>query len=185
MGAVLTVAICADVLRPGTAWFVAAVPRGGALVRGMALTRDAAGFARLRQVCDRDEHLPAAAGRHTLHRVAVVLGAHGGLIAEVTVGDALELLDVPSPLIVDHCHLLLERLDRATADPTDSPATPATGVLQVLPTGFHALDRALAGGLRPGTLSVIGSRPGVGRSTFVLNMLTHAAATQRAAAGLY
>ena len=96
LGAALTVAICADVLRSCTAWFVAAVPRGGALVRGMALTRDAAGFARLRQVCDRDEHLPAAAGRHTLHRVAVVLGAHGGLIAEVTVGDALELLDVES-----------------------------------------------------------------------------------------
>jgi integrase len=96
LGAALTVAICADVLRPSTAWFVAAVPRGGALVRGMALTRDAAGFARLRQVCDRDEHLPAAAGRHTLHRVAVVLGARGGLIAEVTVGDALELLDVES-----------------------------------------------------------------------------------------
>ena len=96
LGAALTVAICADVLRPSTAWFVAAVPRGGALARGMALTRDPAGFARLRQVSDRDEHLPAAAGRHTLHRVAVVLGAHGGLIAEVTVGDALELLDVES-----------------------------------------------------------------------------------------
>ncbi|MGH3786067.1 MAG: hypothetical protein ACRDRG_05820 [Pseudonocardiaceae bacterium] len=62
----------------------------------MALTRDAAGFARLRQVCDRDDHLPAAAGRHTLHRAAVVLGANGGTIAEVTVGDVLELLDVES-----------------------------------------------------------------------------------------
>jgi hypothetical protein len=36
LGAALTVAICADVLRPSTAWFVAAVPRGGALARGMA-----------------------------------------------------------------------------------------------------------------------------------------------------
>jgi len=96
LGAALTVAICADVLRPSTAWFVAAVPRGGALARGMAHTRDAAGFTRLRQVCDRDDHLPATAGGHTLHRAAVVLGAHGGMIAEVTVGDALELLDVES-----------------------------------------------------------------------------------------
>jgi integrase len=93
LGAALTVAICADVLRPSTTWFVAAVPRGGALARGMADTRDAAGFARLRQACDRDDHLPAAAGRHTLHRAAVVLGAHGGLITDITVGDALELLD--------------------------------------------------------------------------------------------
>lgn len=96
LGAALTAAICADVLRPSTAWFVAAVPRGGALVRGMALTRDAAGFARLQEVSDRDQHLPAAAGRHTLHRAAVALGTHGGMIAEVTVGDVLELLDAES-----------------------------------------------------------------------------------------
>ncbi|MDQ3151025.1 MAG: site-specific integrase, partial [Actinomycetota bacterium] len=80
----------------GTAWFVRAVPRGGALARGMAQTRDAAGFARLREVSDRDRHLPAAAGRHTLHRAAVVLATHGGMIAEVTVGDVLELLDAES-----------------------------------------------------------------------------------------
>ena len=91
----------------------------------------------------------------------------------------------PSPLIVDHCHLLLDRLDRATSDPADTPASRAAGVLHVLPTGFHALDTALAGGLRPGTVSVIGSRPGAGCSTLVLNMLTHAAVTHRAAAGLY
>ncbi|MGH3611571.1 MAG: tyrosine-type recombinase/integrase [Pseudonocardia sp.] len=98
LGAALTVAVCADVLRPSTAWFVAAVPRGGALARGMAYTRDAAGFTRLRQVCDRDDHLPATAGGHTLHRAAVLLGAHGGMIAEVTVGDVLELLDVESEI---------------------------------------------------------------------------------------
>jgi hypothetical protein len=96
LGAALTVAICADVVRPTTAWFVAAVPRGGALTRGMADTRDAAGFARLRQACDRDDHLPVAAGRHTLHRAAVVLGARGGLIADITVGDVLELLNTES-----------------------------------------------------------------------------------------
>ena len=96
LGAALTVAICADVIRPSTAWFVRAVPRGGALARGMAQARDVEGFTRLRQVCDQDGHLPAAAGTHTLHRAAVVLGAHGGVIAEVTVGDVLELLDVES-----------------------------------------------------------------------------------------
>ena len=96
LGAALTVAICADVVRPSSAWFVATGPRGGALARGMADTRDAAGFARLRRACDRDDHLPAAAGRHTLHRAAVVLGARGGLIADITVGDALELLDAES-----------------------------------------------------------------------------------------
>ncbi|MDY7091197.1 MAG: site-specific integrase, partial [Actinomycetota bacterium] len=96
LGAALTVAICADVVRPSTAWFIAAVPRGGALSRGMADVRDAAGFARLRQASDCDDHLPAAAGRRTLHRAAVLLGAHGGLIADITAGDALELLDTES-----------------------------------------------------------------------------------------
>ena len=87
----------------------------------------------------------------------------------------------PSPLIVDHCHVLLDRLDRASAN----PASATSGALQVLPTGFGDLDTALAGGLRPGTVSVIASRPGAGRSTFVLNLLTHAAATHRAASGMY
>ena len=89
----VTVAICADLVRPSTGWLVAAVPRGGALVRGMAQARDPEGFARLRRQCERDAHLPAAAGTHTLHRAAVILGAKGGVLAEVTVGDVLELLD--------------------------------------------------------------------------------------------
>ncbi len=92
--AAFAVAICADLVRPSTTWFVAAVPRGGSLVRGMAQARDPAGFARLRQQCERDAQLPAAAGTHTLHRAAVILGAKGGVLAEVTVGDVLELLDV-------------------------------------------------------------------------------------------
>ena len=44
-------------------------------------------------------------------------------------------------------------------------------------TGFSALDDLLGGGLRPGTLTVVASRPGAGRSTLVLNMLCHAALT--------
>jgi integrase len=93
LGAALTVAICAEVVRPGLAWLVAAVPRGGTLVRLMAQTRDVEGFARLRQACDHDTPTPAVRG-HTLHRAAVVLAAKGGTIADITVGDVLELLDV-------------------------------------------------------------------------------------------
>jgi integrase len=92
IGAAVTVAICADLVRPSTDWLVAAVPRGGALVRGMAQARDPEGFARLRRQCEHDAHLPAA-GTHTLHRAAVILGAKGGVVAEITVGDVLELLD--------------------------------------------------------------------------------------------
>jgi len=44
LSAALTVAICAEVVRPGLAWLVAAVPRGGALVRCMAQTQGSALF---------------------------------------------------------------------------------------------------------------------------------------------
>jgi len=91
--AALTVAICADVLRPHLAWFVDAAPRGGFLARGMAQSRDAHGFTRLQQACDRNPHMSAAAAGHTLHRGAVILAAKGGTVADITVGDALELLD--------------------------------------------------------------------------------------------
>jgi len=93
LGAALTVAICAEVVRPGLAWLVSATSRGGALVRLMAQTRDVEGFARLRQACDHDAQTMAARG-HTLHRAAVVLAAKGGTIADITVGDVLELLEV-------------------------------------------------------------------------------------------
>ena len=94
--AAFTAAVCADVVRPSTTWFVAAVPRGGALVRSMAQARDVEGFARLRRQCEQDAHLPAGAATHTLHRAAVILGAKGGVLADVTVGDVLELLDIES-----------------------------------------------------------------------------------------
>ena len=93
LGAAFTIAVCADVVRPGIAWFVTSVPRGGALVRGMAQARDVEGFARLRRQCEQDNQLPAGAMTHTLHRVAVILGAKGGVLADITLGDVVELLD--------------------------------------------------------------------------------------------
>ncbi|MEZ5237711.1 MAG: replicative DNA helicase [Microthrixaceae bacterium] len=42
------------------------------------------------------------------------------------------------------------------------------------PTGFYDLDRLLAG-LQPGTLVVVGARPGMGKTAFALGMAAHAA----------
>ena len=84
----------------------------------------------------------------------------------------------PSALIVDHCHLLLDRLDRASSNSR-------TGDRPVLPPGFCVLDAVLNGGLRPGMVTVVASRPSAGRTTLMLNMLTHAAIAQRAVAGLF
>ena len=37
----------------------------------------------------------------------------------------------------------------------------------MIPTGFRTLDALLGGGLRPGTLTLVGSRPGMGKTTFI------------------
>jgi integrase len=101
VSAALGVAVCADVVRPSVSWFVASVGRGGALARGMARTRDAAGFARLRQLCDDDPHISAAARRHVLHRAAVIAAAKGGTVGDITIGDVLELLDIEADTFSD------------------------------------------------------------------------------------
>ena len=89
----LHVAICADVVRPSLLWFAAAVMRGGALTGCMSEVRDPAGFARLRELCASDPHVCATARTHILQRGAVIMGAKGGVLGDITAGDVLELLE--------------------------------------------------------------------------------------------
>ncbi len=94
LSAALTVAICADLVRPSPGWLVSAGARGnGALVRGLARTRDGEGLGRLQVLCDHDPGVSAAAGRQTVHRTALIVAAKGGTVRSVTAGDVLELLD--------------------------------------------------------------------------------------------
>jgi integrase len=93
LSAALLTVICADVVRPGMSWFAGSVMRGGHLVTGMQSARDAEGFARLRELCDRDRHVSPEARVHVLHRGAVIVGAKGGLLRQIAVGDVVELLD--------------------------------------------------------------------------------------------
>ena len=93
LSAALLTVICADVVRPGMSWFAGSVMRGGHLVTGMQAARDPDGFARLRELCDRDPHVSPEARAHVLHRGAVIVGAKGGLLRQIAVGDVIELLD--------------------------------------------------------------------------------------------
>jgi integrase len=86
-------AICADVVRPSLAWLVAGRRDHPELARAIAELRDPDGFARLRAACDSDPAVSKTARSHTLRRAAVILAARGGALADVTVGDVLELLD--------------------------------------------------------------------------------------------
>ena len=93
LSAALLTVICADVVRPCMGWFAGSVMRGGHLVTGMQSARDAEGFARLRELCDRDPNVSPEARAHVLHRGAVIVGAKGGLLWQITAGDVVELLD--------------------------------------------------------------------------------------------
>ena len=61
----------------------------------MSALRDPGGFARLRALCDGGSAAAVSktARTRTLRRAAVILAAKGGMLADITIGDLLELLD--------------------------------------------------------------------------------------------
>jgi integrase len=89
----LHVAFGADLIRPSLAWLTTAVFRHGCLVNVMAEYRDPEGFSRLRGLCSSDPGVSAAAATRTAYRSALILSAKGGTLADITTGDALELLE--------------------------------------------------------------------------------------------
>ena len=93
LASALLVAISADLVRPALGWLVTKATGPGSLVRHLAHARDPDGFARLKALCDADPHVSSVANSHTLHRAAEILATKGGVLADVTVGDVLELLD--------------------------------------------------------------------------------------------
>lgn len=87
-------AIGADLVRPSPGWLVAAGFRRGSLTNTMAQCRDPDGFTRLRGLCSSDPDVSKAAATRTAYRAALILAAKGGVLAEITIGDVLELLEV-------------------------------------------------------------------------------------------
>ncbi len=84
--------ICGDVIRPSLAWLLTpSAPKN--LAAEMARSRDPGGFAALDALARAD---PASASTKDLAacRITAILAAKGGVIAGITVGDCLELLDV-------------------------------------------------------------------------------------------
>jgi hypothetical protein len=63
----------------------------------MARTRDLAGFADLGAHC-KSNPVGKSTTRVAMHRVAALLATKGGVIADITVGDALELLGVAADI---------------------------------------------------------------------------------------
>jgi DNA repair protein RadA/Sms len=74
--------------------------------------------------------------------------------------------------------VITRRPTAASAGPTIPPAALGeltTTELPRLPTGMGELDRVLGGGLIPGSVTLLGGEPGIGKSTLLLQLANHAA----------
>lgn len=63
----------------------------------------------------------------------------------------------------------------AGSAPAAMPAALSTDELPRLPTGMEELDRVFGGGLIPGSVTLLGGEPGIGKSTLLLQLADHAA----------
>ena len=93
----LLVVVGADVVRPSLVWLLTSGKKRK-LVRNMVYGRDGAGFDRLRRLCERDPAISHLAMGNTMFRSAVIVAAKGGMLADVTAGDVLEILDTECAL---------------------------------------------------------------------------------------
>jgi len=107
---------CRDVIRPDLAWMLRR--RSGFLRAAMATIRDPAGFATLEALCAA-RPLPRLTTNAVLYQVALLLAAKGGTVADITVGDCVELCDLKDR----HAAVLYELLHTAGEFPPDAPAT--------------------------------------------------------------
>jgi hypothetical protein len=123
----MPIAIAADVIRPSLSWLVGGGPaQGGLLVRNLAMSRDADGFHRLGEACDAIPNMSAVARSQTLYRAAIIVAAKGGGVADITVGDVVELLALQSDVLASPAsgRILFYRLLRELG--SLGPAAPPT-----------------------------------------------------------
>jgi len=96
VGRGMLVLICGDVIRPSLGWLLTPATVKNLAVE-IARARDPDGFAALAAACQGNP-VNAHTTRLALRRIATILAAKGGLIRDITVGDALELLRIADDL---------------------------------------------------------------------------------------
>jgi hypothetical protein len=87
----LLMLICGDVIRPGLPWMLTRTHRYLASV--MAEIRDPDGFARLHQLAAEGPASSRKDAQIAATRIATLLACKGGRIADIPVGDCVELVD--------------------------------------------------------------------------------------------
>lgn len=88
------------VLRPSLFWLLSGA-KGRRVVYDLVRARDPEGFGRLHRTCEHDPAVTPVGEKHAMYRCAVVLAAKGGKLADITVGDVLELFDAEDHLRAD------------------------------------------------------------------------------------
>ncbi|MFJ7416240.1 hypothetical protein ACIQWZ_36370 [Streptomyces sp. NPDC098077] len=114
--------ICADAIRPGLRWIF---EHGSThLTSAMERYRDREGITRMREALADRAVRPALSGR-ALHKVSVILANRGGLLADITVGDCVEVVDVQGTVQRQTyaASLFYEVLHGLGQFPADAPAT--------------------------------------------------------------
>ena len=89
----LLVAVGADLVRPSLSWLLTGGKKRK-LARNMVRSRDREGFDQLRLLCEQDPGITPTAQSNILFRTAVIIASKGGTIADITVGDVLQILDL-------------------------------------------------------------------------------------------
>lgn len=87
----LLMLICGDVIRPGLPWMLTRTHRYLASV--MAQVRDPTGFAKLAELAAADPASSQGDAKIAATRIATLLACKGGAIADITVGDCVELVE--------------------------------------------------------------------------------------------
>lgn len=88
----MSLLVCGDLIRPSLGWLMTpGTPRD--VVTEIARPRDPDGFAKLDAIC-RDADVNVHTSKLALRRVASIVAARGGMVADIVIGDCLELLRV-------------------------------------------------------------------------------------------
>jgi hypothetical protein len=126
LSSALAAMISADYLRPSLPWLTARTTGQGTLARELARSRDPERFTRLLKLCDNDPDVAVTATSHTLALRRSDPRRGGGRLADITVGDVLELLKVEADLHVKttgHAAVFYRMLHRLGAVHRPRPAS--------------------------------------------------------------
>src|SRR5262249_46381739 len=91
IGAGLGQLIAGDVIRPGLRWLLT-TPSPARVSAEMGRTRDPSGIAALRAL-EKSSNVGKSTFGPAVEKVGVIMAAKGGLVADITPGDCIELMD--------------------------------------------------------------------------------------------